>query len=207
MVKNTKFEIACDVNNPLYGPNGAAFIYGSQKGADKEMIQLLDKGLRNFSNAVKRSTGKEISNIKGAGAAGGLGAGLVAFLNAYIKPGTEIVIEATKLEKKMKGADLVIAGEGSMDRQTFYGKSSYGVAMLAKKLDIPIITINGSKNFNISDINKEKLKLFNGNFSTVNRPMNTEEAIKNGKFLLGEAVKELFSFFIAARLKQSKLKY
>jgi glycerate 2-kinase len=203
MVDSAKFEIACDVDNPLYGPNGAAYIYGPQKGADNEMVLLLDEGLRNFSSAVKKSTGKDISNIKGAGAAGGLGAGLIAFLNANIKPGTEIIIEATGLERKMKGADLVITGEGAMDSQTFSGKSSYGVAILAKNLGIPIITINGSKNFNISDIDKGKLKLFSGNFSTVNKPMGLEEAVKNGRFLLGEATKELIGFFLVTRLKKS----
>src|SRR3989304_6683416 len=96
----------------------------------------------------KRSIGKDMGSIKGAGAAGGLGAGLIAFLNASIKPGAEIIIEATDLERKMKGADLVITGEGAMDSQTFSGKSSFGVAILAKKLGITIITINGSKNFN-----------------------------------------------------------
>ena len=204
MVNYAKFEIACDVDNPLFGPNGAAYVYGPQKGADNEMVQLLDEGLRNFSRAVKRDIGKDISNIKGAGAAGGLGAGLVAFLNASIKPGAEIIIEATELERKMKGADLVITGEGAMDSQTFSGKSSYGVAMLAKKLGIPIITINGSKNFNISDIDKEKLKLFSGNFSTVNKPMGLEEAVKKGRFLLSEATRELIRFFLATRLKQSR---
>lgn len=200
-VNYAKFEIACDVDNPLFGKNGAAYVYGPQKGADNEMVKLLDEGLRNFSCAVKKSLGKTISSIKGAGAAGGLGGGLVAFLNANIKHGTEIIIEATELEKKMKGSDLVITGEGAIDSQTFSGKSSYGVATLAKKLGIPIITINGSKNFNISDVDKKKLKLFNGNFSTVNRPMSLEEAIKNCRFLLGEATRELILFFLTIRLK------
>jgi glycerate 2-kinase len=198
-VKSAKFEIACDVDNPLYGTYGAAYVYGPQKGADNEMVKLLDEGLRNFSYVLKKSLGIDISNIKGAGAAGGLGAGLLAFLNANIRPGTEIIIEATDLERKMKGADLVITGEGAMDSQTFSGKSSYGVAMLAKKFGIPVITINGSKNFNINDIDKEKLKLFSGNFSTVNKPMNLEEAIKNGGFLLGEVTRELIHFFLATR--------
>lgn len=198
-VKSAKFEIACDVDNPLYGPDGAAYVYGPQKGADNEMVKFLDKGLRNFSYVVKKSLGIDISNIKGAGAAGGLGAGLLTFLNANIRPGTEIIIEATDLERKMKEANLVITGEGAMDSQTFSGKSSYGVAMLAKKFGIPVITINGSKNFNVSDIDKEKLKLFSGNFSTVNKPMNLEDAIKNGGFLLGEATRELIHFFLATR--------
>ncbi len=198
-VKSVKFEVACDVDNPLFGRNGAAYVYGPQKGADNEMVKLLDKGLRNFSHVVKKSLGIDISNIKGAGAAGGLGAGLIAFLNASIKPGAEIIIEATGLESKMKKADLVITGEGAMDSQTFSGKSSYGVAMLAKKLGIPVITINGSKNFNIDDIDKEKLKLFSGNFSTVNKPMSLESAIKNGEFLLGEITRELIHFFLATK--------
>jgi glycerate 2-kinase len=198
-IKSVKFEIACDVDNPLYGPYGAAYVYGPQKGADSEMVKLLDEGLRNFSHVVKKSLSIDISHIKGAGAAGGLGAGLVVFLNANIRPGAEIIIEATDLEKKMKKADLVITGEGAMDSQTFSGKSSYGVAMLAKKIGVPVITVNGSKNFNISDIDKEKIKLFSGNFSIVNKPMNLEEAIKNSKFLLGEATRELIHFYLATR--------
>ncbi|MCL5073119.1 MAG: glycerate kinase [Actinobacteria bacterium] len=203
MINSAKFEIASDVDNPLFGPNGAAYVYGPQKGADNEMVKLLDEGLRNFSRVVKKSIGKDITSIKGAGAAGGLGAGIVAFLNASIKHGVEIIIEATDLERKMNGADLVITGEGEMDSQTFSGKSSYGVAMLAKKLNIPIITINGSKDFNLNEIGKEKLRLFSGNFAIVNKPMNLEEAIKNGKFLLGEMTKELIRFFLITRLKTS----
>ncbi|MCL4417891.1 MAG: glycerate kinase [Actinobacteria bacterium] len=203
MINSAKFEIASDVDNPLFGPNGAAYVYGPQKGADNEMVKLLDEGLRNFSHAVKRSIGKDITNIKGAGAAGGMGAGLVAFLNATIRSGVEIILEATDLERKMDGADLVITGEGAMDSQTFSGKSSYGIAMLAKKLSIPVITINGSKNFNTSDINKKKLRLFSGNFAAVNKPMNLEEAIKNGKSLLAEMTRELICFFLATRFKAS----
>ena len=104
----------------------------------------------------------------------------------------------------MKGADLVITGEGAMDSQTFSGKSSYGGCQIGKKTRHSSNNYKWLKNFNISDIDKEKLKLFSGNFSTVNKPMSLEEAVKNGRFLLSEATRELIHFFLATRLKQSR---
>jgi glycerate kinase len=196
-VGGTLFYIACDVTNPLHGPSGAAYVYGPQKGADPEMVKELDRGLINFANAVKNTTGKDIAKIPGAGAAGGLGAGLVAFLDAKLRSGTDIIIEATSLDKKIRDCDLAIAGEGAMDNQTFYGKSSFGVANLAKKYGIPVITINGSVFIDYSVIPKEKHSIFNGNFSTVNKDMTLEEAIKNGKKLLYDTTAEVFRFFRA----------
>ena len=196
-VKETLFYVACDVTNPLHGHSGAAYVYGPQKGADPEMVKKLDRGLINFAKAVKKTTGKDIDKISGAGAAGGLGAGLVAFLDAKLKSGTDIIIEATSLDKKIRDCVLVITGEGAMDNQTFYGKSSYGVAKLAKKYGIPVITLNGSVCIDYNDIPKEKHSLFNGNFSTVNKDMTLEEAIKNGKKLLYDTTAEIFRFYKA----------
>ena len=158
-LRSAKIDIACDVDNPLYGKRGAAYVYGPQKGADPEMVKALDEGLRNLSRIISRDLKKDIADIPGAGAAGGLGAGLVAFAGGDLKPGTDIVIEATSLEDKLSDADLVITGEGAMDEQTFYGKSAFGVAKLAGKYQIPVITINGSVLTKRSDIN-EKLFTF-----------------------------------------------
>lgn len=199
--KKAAFDVACDVSNPLYGPDGAAYVYGPQKGADPEMVRELDMGLQNFAAAVKKSTGKDIANLPGAGAAGGLGAGLVAFLDAKLRSGTDIIIEATSLEEKIKDCDLAITGEGAMDNQTFYGKSSYGVAKLAKKYSVPVITVNGSVLLDYNLIEKEKQALFDGNFSTVNRDMPLEDAIKNGRQLLYKTSGELFRFYRAVYKK------
>ncbi len=145
-VKECRFEIACDVNNPLYGKNGAAFVYAPQKGADSEMVGLLDAGLHNFSNQIIRFNNKEVSNIPGAGAAGGLGAGLLAFLNARIESGIELILKHLHFDENLKKAALVITGEGKMDQQTLMGKVPYGVLKEARKHGIPVIGIAGRIN-------------------------------------------------------------
>ena len=197
--RSALFEVACDVANPLTGSNGAAYIYSPQKGADENMVKELDRGLANFARVVKRDLGKDIKNLKGAGAAGGLGGGLVAFLNAELRPGTDIIIEATNLDEKMKEVDLVITGEGALDRQTFFGKSVYGVAMLAKKNNVPVITINGSVFVSRGDIDRKISNLFSGNFSIINKPMSLENAIKNSKKLLESITRELINFYLNIR--------
>ena len=194
-VSNTEFNVASDVDNPLTGKNGAAYVYSPQKGADREMVKKLDNGLVNFSKIIKKDLGKDISNLKGAGAAGGLGAGLHAFLNATLRPGTDIIIEANDLESKIKEVDLVITGEGAMDKQTFFGKSSYGVAMLARKYNIPVITINGSVFMRRDDIDRKNTSLFCGNFSIIKKPMKLEDAVKNSRILLESAAQEIITFY------------
>ncbi len=196
-VEGISFFAACDVDNPLYGPRGAAFVYGPQKGADSEMVKELDAGLENFANVVKKDLMIDVSELKGGGAAGGLGAGLFIFLGASLRRGAELIIEATKLEEKIIGADLIITGEGAMDNQTFYGKSAYGVAILAEKYNIPVITINGSVNVDYTLVEESKRNLFAGNFSTINNPMPLSEAIKNGGALLKAQAGELVRFFLS----------
>jgi len=140
-LSETKVLIASDVSNPLCGSKGAARIYGPQKGATPEIIEELDESLGHFAEIIKRDLNKDIKDIPGAGAAGGLGASLMAFLNAELRPGIEIIIEIVKLEQTIKDADLVITGEGKIDSQTIYGKAPIGVAKIAKKYDIPVIAV------------------------------------------------------------------
>lgn len=140
-LSETKVLIASDVSNPLCGPKGAARVYGPQKGATLEMIKKLDESLAYFAEIIKRDLNKDIKDIPGAGAAGGLGAGLMAFLDAELRPGIEIIIEIVKLEQAIKNADLVITGEGKIDSQTIYGKAPIGVAKIAKKYNIPVIAV------------------------------------------------------------------
>ncbi len=140
-LSETKVLIASDVSNPLCGPKGASKIYGPQKGATPEIIEELDESLAYFAEIIKRDLNKDIKDIPGAGAAGGLGAGLMAFLDAELRPGIEIIIEIVKLEQAIKDADLVITGEGKIDSQTIYGKAPIGVAKIAKKYNIPVIAV------------------------------------------------------------------
>lgn len=140
-LSETKVLIASDVSNPLCGPKGASRIYGPQKGATPEIIEELDESLAYFAKIIKRDLNKDVRDIPGAGAAGGLGASLMAFLDAELRPGIEIIIEIVKLEQAMKDADLVITGEGKIDSQTIYGKAPIGVAKIAKKYSIPVIAV------------------------------------------------------------------
>ena len=133
--------VASDVKNPLCGPTGATRIYGPQKGATEKMMVILEKALAHFAELINETLHKDVKDIPGAGAAGGLGAGLMAFLGARLKPGIEVIIEAVKLEEVVKNADLVITGEGKIDYQTIYGKVPVGVAKVAKKYHIPVMAI------------------------------------------------------------------
>ena len=140
-LSDIKVLVASDVNNPLCGPQGASRIYGPQKGATPEMIKKLDESLSYFAELIKRDLNKDVKDIPGAGAAGGLGASLMAFLDAELRPGIEIMIEIVKLEQAIQDADLVITGEGKIDSQTIYGKAPIGVAKIAKKYNIPVIAV------------------------------------------------------------------
>lgn len=142
-LKLVKVEVACDVNNPLCGKKGASNVYGPQKGATKDMIGILDGNLKHYADIIKKQLRKDVLNESGAGAAGGLGAGLMAFLNGTLKKGIEMVIEYSGLEEKVKNADMVWTGEGSIDFQTQYGKTPLGVATIAKKYNKPVIALAG----------------------------------------------------------------
>lgn len=142
-LKTAQIDVACDVTNPLVGENGASAIFGPQKGASPEMVNMLDRNLAHFADVIKIQLGQDIAHIEGAGAAGGLGAGLMAFLHARLKKGIDLVIEYTSLEEKVKGADFCFTGEGSIDGQTLFGKTPYGVAKIAKKHSVPVIAFAG----------------------------------------------------------------
>ena len=142
-LKYVSVEVACDVNNPLCGKEGASYVFGPQKGATREMIEILDQNLSHYAEVIKEQLGKDVISKAGAGAAGGLGAGLMAFLDVELKSGIEMVIEYANLEEKVRDADKVWTGEGSIDFQTQYGKTPLGVAMIAKKYNKPVIALAG----------------------------------------------------------------
>lgn len=141
--KDVSIKVACDVKNPLCGKNGASFTFAKQKGANKKMIKQLDKLLYNFAILCEKSFNVKTKELEGSGAAGGLGFALVTFLNAKLESGIDLIIKETSLEKQIKKVDLVITGEGRMDKQTLQGKTAYGVAKLAKKHNKKVIAIAG----------------------------------------------------------------
>jgi glycerate kinase len=142
---SVKVRVACDVTNPLTGPLGASAVYGPQKGADPDMVRQLDAALARLASVIERDLGKRVADIPGAGAAGGTGAGLVAFLDAELVPGAPLVVEAARLDAQLAGADLVITGEGQVDEQTAYGKAPGEVAKRAKAAGVPVVLLAGSK--------------------------------------------------------------
>jgi glycerate kinase len=182
-IKESKVTVASDVDNPLCGERGAAYVYGPQKGATPEMVKKLDEALRHFAGILKRDLHKDVADIQGAGAAGGLGAGLIAFLEATLRPGIEIVLEAVGLEKKILAADLVITGEGKMDKQTLYGKAPYGVAKLAGKHKKRVIAICGMLGEGAEVLYQHG---FQALFSNRKGSMSREEAMRRAKELTVE---------------------
>ncbi|TMG65827.1 MAG: glycerate kinase [Chloroflexi bacterium] len=138
-------KVACDVTNPLTGPGGASAVYGPQKGADSQAVRELDAALGRLAAVIQRDLGKSVADIPGAGAAGGTGAGLVAFLDASLVPGAPLVVEAAGFDAKLRGADLVITGEGRVDEQTAFGKAPGEVARRAQAAGVPVVLLTGSK--------------------------------------------------------------
>ncbi len=142
-VKESKFTVACDVDTPFCGPEGAAFVFAPQKGADKDMVNRLDEGMSSFARVVEAKYGIDIVPVAGAGAAGGMGGGFRAILNATLKKGIDMVLDAINFDETIKGADLVITGEGKVDFQTAKGKTAAGVLARAKASGIPVVAIGG----------------------------------------------------------------
>ena len=179
-LKECEFLIACDVDNPLYGQKGAAYVYAPQKGANGRMVKQLDDGLKHFASLVKEKNGTKFHTQKGAGAAGGLGFAFVAFLGAKLRPGIEIITQTIALEDEIKKADLVITGEGRMDFQSTMGKTPTGVAKLAKRHHKPVIALAGSVQRCAKDCHKHGIDAY---FCILNEPMSLEEAMRKDNAL------------------------
>ena len=150
-VKKAEFIVACDVDSPFCGPKGAAHVFSPQKGADPQMVRDLDRGMEHFAEVISASLGKDIRNLPGAGAAGGLGGGFVAFLNARLERGVEMVLDAIGFDSIIEGADLVITGEGRVDFQTLTGKTPFGVMKRAVRKNIKVVAIGGSVALDAAD--------------------------------------------------------
>lgn len=176
--------VACDVTNPLCGPQGASAIYGPQKGASPQVVEELDAALRHFADVVLRQLGVAILDVPGAGAAGGLGGGLMAFANGRLRPGVELVADVVRLEERLRGATLVITGEGRMDAQTPNGKTPVGVARVAKRFGIPVIAIAGSLGKGYEEVYAHGIDTA---FSICTGPMTLDYSRANAARLLEEA--------------------
>ncbi|MFL6557928.1 MAG: glycerate kinase [Bacillus sp. (in: firmicutes)] len=187
-IHSVKIDVACDVTNPLIGENGASAIFGPQKGATPEIVKQLDQNLARFADLIKQELGKDIAYMEGAGAAGGLGAGLVAFLNAQLKKGVELVIEYTGLEERVKGADYVFTGEGSIDGQTLFGKTPFGVASIAQKYSIPVIAFAGRIGKGVEPLYDHG---FNAIIGILTGVTSLKEALENGEENLAFAAENI----------------
>ena len=174
-LSSSSFEVACDVDNPLYGLNGAAHIYGKQKGGSEEDIRLLDEGLRTYSEIANRVMKVDFTEYPGVGAAGGLGYAFKTFLKAKLTPGIDLMLKTTNFESFLKNTDYIITGEGKIDDQSAMGKVISGIAKIGKKHNIPVIAIAGS--IEISDTKLYDLGI-TSMFSILQQPMSLKEALK-----------------------------
>lgn len=186
-------EVACDVDNPLTGPRGASATFGPQKGATPAMVAELDAALAHFADCIARELGVQVDAVAGAGAAGGMGAGMLAFFPARLRPGVDIVMEAVGLDAQVQAADLVITGEGRIDSQTIHGKTPIGVARIAKRHGKPVIGIAGCLT---SDVGVVYAHGIDAVFSVLHRACSVEEA-----FAEAEANLRLSARNIAASLR------
>ncbi|MEA3500810.1 MAG: glycerate kinase [Candidatus Marinimicrobia bacterium] len=190
-VKDSDFTIASDVNNLLFGKNGAVHVYASQKGASKNDLPILENNMRHFYKLVENKLGVNVKNISGAGASGGLGAGLMVFLGAKIQSGIEIVLDIVKFDEKVKDTDYIITGEGKLDIQTVSGKTISGILRIANENNIPVIAIAGiveDEEGLLSKMNLEKI------FSICNSKINVKEAIKNASKLVTKRMEEVCEY-------------
>jgi glycerate 2-kinase len=193
-------EVACDVTNPLCGPMGASAVYGPQKGATPEMVEELDQALAHYAQVIEQDLGISVREIPGAGAAGGLGAGLMAFLHAKLRPGAQIVFEAVNLEERIRKADLVITAEGQIDAQTAYGKSVGAVAEIAKRYGLPVLAFAGSLGEHyqvVYDLGVDAMAALPAS------PMTLAYAMENAARLIRDAAERACRFMlVGARLKE-----
>ncbi len=186
------------MTNPLCGKDGAAKVYGAQKGANQDMIKILDRNLFHFAQVIKRDLGKDVLNLKGGGAAGGLGAGLYAFLNARIEKGIELIMKVTKFKKYLKESDLVITGEGKIGGQVKYGKVILGVARLAKRYKVPVIALCGNLTDEAYSLHKYGITFLD---SVIPYPIGLENSLKNTKKFVERKVEEI-SYLIKTFISQ-----
>lgn len=195
-IANTEWLIASDVNNPLCGEHGASAIFGPQKGASPDDVRFLDGALSHFADVTAQAIGRDVRELPGAGAAGGLGFAALAYLKATFRPGVEVVAEYAGLDEHIQRADLVITGEGRLDAQTLRGKTIAGIAALTKKHEVPLIALAGS-------LHEDYTKVYEGGitaaFSLPGGPMSLKETMQQTRQLLTQRSRDIVAVFLSGR--------
>jgi glycerate kinase len=199
-LRESRFEVAIDVKNPLTGPEGASAVYGPQKGASPEQVKALDAALTHYSEIVRRDLGIDVAATPGAGAAGGLAAGLIAFCGATLQPGAGLVARTIELPRRIAAASLVLTGEGSLDGQTLYGKSVLEVVRLAAKARLPVIAFAGQLSGTWRNLLDEGLT---GAFCILPGPMSLTDAFAQSSKLLATTAEQVVRVGAAAGWTQA----
>jgi glycerate kinase len=192
-IHDSVFDVACDVTNPLVGPRGASAVFGPQKGASPEVVRQLDDNLRHYAQVIERDLGRDVADVPGVGAGGGIAAAMLVFLDGRLRPGSEIVTDAIGLDAAVRDADLVVTGEGRIDSQTVNGKTPVGVARVAQRHGKPVIGIGGGLARDAGAVHGHGIDAI---FSAVSRPCTVREAMDEAAFNLRSAARN-----IAATLK------
>jgi glycerate kinase len=196
VLSSVEIAVACDVTNPLCGPDGASAVYGPQKGASPEMVEQLDRNLAHLATIIERDLGVAIRDLPGAGAAGGLGAGLVVFAGGRLEKGVNLVLDAVRLHDRLAAADLCLTGEGAIDSQSAYGKTVVGVASLARSLSCPALAIVGSIGPGAEAVLNAGVTAY---FSICPGPMSLGDAIARAPELIENATAQVLRAFLAGR--------
>jgi glycerate kinase len=192
-VPSVNFQIACDVENVLFGRDGAAFVYALQKGASKDDIDILDKGLEHIANIIHQQTGRQVANVPGAGAAGGVAAGLLAYFECEIIPGANLVMEASKILQQINHTSLLITGEGKLDTQSSKGKVVQHIARLGKENHIPVMALCGMVEATPAQINKWGLY---GAYPIMDGTISQEDAMDNAEVMLKQLSQTAMGLFL-----------
>jgi glycerate kinase len=195
-LQQVKVTVACDVDNPLCGEQGASAIFGPQKGATESMVLTLEQALHHYGMLLEQTTGRNVLQAHGSGAAGGMGAALIGFLDAQLRPGIEIVIETLHLEEAMHGADLVITGEGRLDSQSIHGKTPIGVARVAKRHQLPVIAIAGSLAKDYQIVHQHGI---DAAFSVIDRIVTLPEALADAAHNLEVTARNVAAVWLQAQ--------
>ncbi|HLR79664.1 MAG TPA: glycerate kinase [Bacillota bacterium] len=189
-------KVARDVDYPLCGPDGASAVFGPQKGATPEQVKVYDQALQTFGQCIEKEIDRSFMNVRGAGAAGGLGFSLLV-LGARLVSGAQLIAQAAQLEDAIQGADFVLTGEGKSDEQTLYGKAPHYVAELATHYGVPVVLLSGSLAGDLEGLRKK----FSGCFSIINEPLSLEKAMQDAEQLLFSQTKQVIHFWNSIRKK------
>lgn len=197
LLKEADIQVSCDVTNPLTGDQGATWIYGAQKGANNDMLNELEAGMVSYNQCLTAALARDIGSVPGTGAAGGMGAALIAYAGATLRPGIELVLELLDADKHLTNADLAFVGEGWLDRQSAYGKAPVGVAKAAACHQVPVIALCGGRDESSQQLYQHHI---NAMWSICPRPMHLAESMKEGEKLLTDAAENALRTFMAGRL-------